>query len=356
VGHLEGDDTVRIVYSSEEQRQLFGRYPDVFKPSRPFICEIEDCDIVGPKAVALSDGRVIMDTVHLPRFDLNVLKEVGKSDIETSVLLDFLRALSGRPKTEELFESEYVFPLVSQDVSYYHWIVEYLPKLRLLERYQTRTGHRPTILIEPSPRDYVVESLELAGYGSNRYKQSKSVCQRAETLVVPSHRNYTLNRHLPDRSAYDPSMSDLTWLRSRMRSKVGADSTGDSGERIYVSRQQTGSNRGRRVVNYRELMDFLSERGFTSYALETLPFKKQVELFSDAQIIVGPHGAGLANMLFADDPTVVELFPNDKQEPYFYHMANMFGFDYTPVVADTKGNDLVVDVSSLQTRFDELRI
>lgn len=356
VWHLEPEDTIRIEHSTDEEQRLFGEYPDAFDPTTPFVCEVEGFDIVGPKAIALSDGKVIMETVHLPRFDLDILKGNGESAVEPVVVLHLLDALSGNSGNERSFGSESVFLLVCQDTSYYHWIVEYLPKLRLLERYQTETGQYPTILIEPSPPDYVLQSLELAGYDSDRYERWSGSRRHVERLLVPSHRTQVLNPHVPDESTYQPSISGLTWLRSRVLGNLDADSGPDSGTRIYVSRQETQSNRGRRVLNYEELMSFLDERGFTSYALEKLSFEQQVELFADAQVIAGPHGAGLVNMLFANDPVVVEFFAEHRQEPYFYHMAKMLGFDYAPVVAESRGDDFLVDVPSLRDHFDELGI
>ena len=39
----------------------------------------------------------------------------------------------------------------------------------------------------------------------------------------------------------------------------------------------------------------------------------QINLFNKAKIIVGYHGAGLANLVFANTAKVIELYPNAKQ-------------------------------------------
>jgi hypothetical protein len=55
-------------------------------------------------------------------------------------------------------------------------------------------------------------------------------------------------------------------------------------------------------------MEKLESYGFDSYVLEDLSFYEQVDLFSSAEIVVGPHGAGFTNTIFADDLTLLELF------------------------------------------------
>ena len=355
IWYLDDPESIQIPYSEKEGR-LFNDYPDTFSPRRPFVCDIERCHIVGPNAVALTDGKVITETVHLPRFDLNVLKRPTESYVNPAVLIEFLRALSGTPDSREYWDLDCAFPLVCQDQSYYHWIVEYLPKIRLLEYYRDQTSRCPEILIEPEPRDFVLESLELAGYGSNTCREWDRLHGTVKHLALPSHRSHVLNPHIPAQSEYSPSRSDLAWLRSRLRSKIDADTTSDKSAKIYISRQKADPDRGRKVVNYDELMDTLRDRGFESYTLEDLGFEEQLELFADARVVMGPHGAGLVNILFSDEPLVIELFPQHRNEPYFHHICRMFDAKYEPVVTAAQGDNLLVDVSSLTARFDDLGV
>lgn len=67
-------------------------------------------------------------------------------------------------------------------------------------------------------------------------------------------------------------------------------------EKIYISRASASA---RRMVNEKELEAALSEAGFTIMTLEGRSFQEQVALFSRAKVVVGPHGSGLANVIFA---------------------------------------------------------
>ena len=78
--------------------------------------------------------------------------------------------------------------------------------------------------------------------------------------------------------------------------------------RVYVSRNDA---RLRRVLNEKKLMPKLKSLGFECVALAELPIARQVALFRQAEIVVAPHGAGLAHIAWCKPGTkIVEFFPS----------------------------------------------
>ena len=69
---------------------------------------------------------------------------------------------------------------------------------------------------------------------------------------------------------------------------------------------------------------------------------------------MGPHGAGLLNMIFADDPTVIELFPESVIKPHFHFLADMLDFDYTSMVTKSEGNNLIIDLDELDELLSDI--
>ncbi len=169
-------------------------------------------------------------------------------------------------------------------------------------------------------------------------------------FVTASHRPHRFDYEDRADSAYRPSRADFEWLRNRMRSQIPPGSVNaDTDRRIYVSRQR--ADRGRKLLNDREALQALRERGFESHVLEEYSFERQVRLFIEADVIAGPHGAGLANILFADDPLVVDLSPETVLKPHFYFLASITGFEYEAVVTDAVENNLRVDIDRLKQRL-----
>jgi len=98
------------------------------------------------------------------------------------------------------------------------------------------------------------------------------------------------------------------------------------GKRLYISR---GGAAVRRVTNEPEIMAMLSRYGFESVEPSVIPFGQQAELFRSADIIVAPHGAALANLMFCRPGTcVLEFFPADYVDDCYLRISKAMQFDY----------------------------
>jgi len=337
-----------VEYADPHERDVpsaFDAYTSNHTPDRRYVCKLSDCHLFGPAAAGFTaDGALILATA---------------CGDETALETEWVVFLQGLSTRDLLFRTyldtsgpggtfpNCVFPLVPfYDRYYYHWILESLPKLRALDRYEAETGIEPAILVKADPPSFVVESLSLLGYSRDRLVEWTGDTQRVETLVVTNHRPHF--HHLGGR--FPHSLDDFNWLRERLTTAV--DPPSGDGHRIYVSRQE--AEHGRRVRNYDELLSELEPLGFRPVVMERLPFRRQVELITEAEAIVGPHGAGLVNMLFGTDPTVVELLPETDVRPHFYLLADILEFEYHCLVTDANEQDnMDVDVTALRETLAE---
>jgi capsular polysaccharide biosynthesis protein len=139
---------------------------------------------------------------------------------------------------------------------------------------------------------------------------------RAECLVVPGQ---------PTATVLNPPWV-VEFLRSRLLPAV--DVTGPRTP-IYLTRGNQLNNR--RVVNEEQVLALLSERGFTALDPGALSVAEQIRACATASVIVGAHGAGLANIMFAGPgAAVVELFPAGDALPdcYWTLSRNVPDLDY----------------------------
>jgi hypothetical protein len=121
--------------------------------------------------------------------------------------------------------------------------------------------------------------------------------------------------------------------------------------RIWVSRAGAAH---RRVGNEPAVMEALAPMGFVSVRPEFLSMREQVELFKNAAIVVGPHGAGLGATLFSGRIPVVVLYPNEVPNTFFFTQACGLGQKHLFVLhgARDEDDDFEADVPRLKTLLE----
>jgi capsular polysaccharide biosynthesis protein len=103
--------------------------------------------------------------------------------------------------------------------------------------------------------------------------------------------------------------------------------------RLFISRRDSPQ---RRLLNEASVETLLGNFGFETIVNAELDFVEQVSLFRAAEIVVGGHGAGLANTVFCVPGThVIELFPEYCVQPHFRSLASICGLSHGYVVGTT---------------------
>jgi capsular polysaccharide biosynthesis protein len=191
--------------------------------------------------------------------------------------------------------------------NYYHFLTDVLPRLELLRR----AGVEPDRYLVNRDLPFQSELLDTLGIGAERVLTSAAHPHvRAERLLVPS---------LPDSHLRTPPWL-IRWLRGRLLPRTVAPAH----RRLYVSR---GTRRNTRyVTNEQEVLAALVPLGFECVDPGTHSVAEQIRLFSEAELVVGAHGAGLTNLAFCTEGAgVVELFPPDYVNVCYWALCNAAG-------------------------------
>lgn len=308
---------------------------------RPFVTTVENVAIVGPDAVPLNpDGKVLKEAIHWRKeqFDGLLFRELSAAI--TAHPLSIGRAVFGNriPSGESLDGP--VAILQSRWTSYYHWTLEHLLKIRGIRYYEDQTGESVTLIVPSDPPSYIRESLSLLGYDSDDYVEwdGQSIC--VDTLVLPSYPELT--------------PKSLAWLQNEMTAAVQTEAGDDW---LYISRQNAGK---RRIDNFEEIQPVLQQYDVDICHLESMTLEEQIQRLTEASVVIAPHGAGLTNMLWADDLHVVEIF-NDVVQPPFYILAHILDHGYdtlsgkpTGVANERYHHDIVLSPDKLETCLEQL--
>lgn len=110
------------------------------------------------------------------------------------------------------------------------------------------------------------------------------------------------------------------------------------------------------MVNEQELRSDLGSRGFSVVAPEDLPVSEQIRTFSRARMIIGAHGAGFTNLLFAHNAHIIEFMAAYRNRCY-ERLAATLGHRYRWLPATPMPHDAMdVDLRLLAEMLDGQRV
>jgi len=125
------------------------------------------------------------------------------------------------------------------------------------------------------------------------------------------------------------------WLPSYFRgTTVGRNldqATVPKNSRLFFIRKGTS----RKLLNETELLAIASEFGFQAY--DPLSSVNSIADFRQAEAVIAPHGAGMADIAFMEKKTkVLELMPSDHRHCYFFTLAAAAELDYTVIIGKSR--------------------
>lgn len=309
------------------------------------IYEFRDATVVGSRPLFLADGKYIapssIGTTDVCKSEWK-LRKTFHFNVSYANLL---RRSHSRAKF--IRDVDTAFLLTGYFGDFGHWTFEILPKMYAYEEYAKLSGINPVILTGTNLNSWQKESLKLLGYPPDSLLQMGSEPLSVRQLLVPSHRFLT-ETHVP---TY-PSIHDLTWVRDRIKRNLPTVDR-SFGERIFISREDAPK---RHIRNRKAVRDVLEEYDFEVYEPGRLSFADQVRLFSGADLIVGPYGAGVSNIIFAENAKFVELVVDAEANIHHFVLANLLNIDYEYVSCrphvergvKIRNSDMEVDIAQLR--------
>ena len=114
-------------------------------------------------------------------------------------------------------------------------------------------------------------------------------------------------------------------------------------ERIYVTRKKA---KYRKVVNEEEVIRLVSDYGFSVIDFDDMSFWEQVTQMRAAKSVIAVHGAGMANIVFANPQTKVLELLHEYKSPMAYR------FSYW-IVCRTLGVDYHCTFNKLVGKLDD---
>jgi capsular polysaccharide biosynthesis protein len=167
---------------------------------------------------------------------------------------------------------------------------------------------------------WAMEYLSLLGIRANQ------VLDGGNRIVIPPHGKLVLGTG-PSSAHGIAHPTDIAQL-IKLLAPVLPPPPAKPWRRLYISRKM-----GRMMANERDLVAGLLARNFELIRLEDLPLMEQIRLFQEASYIVGPHGAGHANIMWSAPGTrILEVFHPSWMHPCYALLAKMRGIGHHSLV------------------------
>ena len=217
------------------------------------------------------------------------------------------------------------------------------------------------------------EPYRLLLFGSSPYCDQALRCAGRTALTPERPRmSFRVRRLLAStnvaREFRHPAHFCAPWAFDYLTRTLRREATSPS-RRIFISR---GDAKGRRIVNATEVDAVLDRFGFERHELGGLPLSAQIDLLGHATHVVGVHGAGLANILFAPrGARVLEILPPLCGTAAYWMLAQALQQPYAALIAQDPevpeppyakwrhepsfgARDLLVDPQRLSQRLDAM--
>lgn len=279
----------------------------------PFISEFEKIVVLGGDWLPITENGVVLidQMVHTPAL------YPGKAmNIRAQADGHFARF-------KELVEFSGEAILIGGDTNYYHWLIDFLPRLIMVKNHVDIRKYK--IIVNSPLLPFQQESLRLLDVDEQQLlKIPNDVAIRAKTTLVPSLLASTTVPH--------PAIPKLLQSAFPRKTTPGCDY-------LYLSRQEA---RTRQLLNEPELIVLLERFGFRRYVPGSLTFQQQIDLCYGAKALVAVHGAGMANIVFCSDAAnIFEIYTPQHQVTSMYMLSRLFKrkHKFVPARNITSGKD-----------------
>jgi hypothetical protein len=247
------------------------------------------------------------------------------------------------PKTHHAFEQLKLPPLIYEDktiaaintlfcANFHHWLIDTLPKFALILDAGIDLKSIDLFIFDYRNTKYHNQVLEKLGIPTEKVLRTHPDMHiQARNLIIPS---YTEPGPLPELFDYSPR--GIQFVRDLFLQDPAPE--GSYAKRILVSRQKA---KVRRLMSEPELFPILQEKyGFSLVILEDYPVVEQAQIFHQAELIIFPHGGGLANSVFCQPGTkIIELFMPKYLPTFMMPLSHGLQLDYYALVGDPNEQD-----------------
>ena len=282
----------------------------------PYIAKLKRVWILpGSKILLSPDGRALSDEVEFGFRVFGFRPKLWNLEVTEGPFLNF-----ESPPHDPIMIPAGIHLTGEHEANYFHWIVEVLPRLFLCEK--MLTDKQVPILVSDGLHENLYALLNIIRSPERPVLTMKTDrYYSVASLIYPSDLTRILDTYdrAPGNDTTYLPVALLRAMKTEIKSVINVRLS-RFGKRIYVKRNSSY----RKLLNEPEIEELLSGLGFVTVDTGELSIEEQLGVFADCELIVGPSGAAMANMLWCRPETRIVILHSDhpfKKYPYWDALA-----------------------------------
>ena len=306
--HVQQGADIASTARLSEGSQQYVHWADPYRPPALRVLAMQHAVALAPNMLLTAEGRLLDDNIgysnaelcdHMPP-DFNGIVAAGGRLLVAVRHRDVARVT----------EPALYLPAAS---NYAAWLFGCLPRLSAYAAC-AEISDLP-IVLHGEVANYHLDSLHAMGIARERLR-----IHGAHVRVECKELYYCTTSYFH----HAPSATGVRHVRERVTSQRCARPGKAAGKRLYLARRHA---KDRPLLNEPEVVALFERHGFTAIDPEQYSFDEQARFAADAEVLAGPYGANLANMVFANNARKV-LILGTKHQPEFARLASALGIAF----------------------------
>ena len=299
-----------------------------------YITTINNCTVTGASNFLNVDEGIICHDLFRCSHDYTSEELHGRFIINSRKSL--ITRTSKIKVEDEIYEGAVFTDAVSGN--YAHFLTEVLPRIFIFSKEYPNT--KISLIIDCDLHPNLMEALEmvvgenvdLIGLEMGEILLVKSLHIVSTCGYIPFQRR-AKSKNLTDHSDGIFSPNVLCAMRDFIKSNISNAAGVVKHKKIFIKRNSDYRN----ANNAKDVEDMLIAEGFFVIEPEKFSFKEQINLFSNAEVLVGVTGAAFANLIFCKPETKIIILISDYKNMiygYWQNMASAVGNKVTYVIGE----------------------
>ena len=317
----EEDDRIKVKIANLEKKLNYKVY--IITSGRLYTDRIQDTAVI-------LDNKIIDE----PSFQL---RKGSGNYIFNSNVRDNIVFTKGTPRRLKNLNGSVLSLLTggAGNNNYWHWIFDVLPRFGLCEK-SINLNQIDYFLLPSLLKRFQKETLDCLNIPDHKRISSEKFRHiKAKEIIITDHPVMISGNATKDIQNM-PEWINL-WLRNNFLNqnmKTGKRAK----NKIYIDRNEINPKNlpQRTIINEDEVKEYLVKNNFIVIKLHETNFKNQVNLFYNAECIIGLHGGGFGNIVFCEPKTKIIELKNKSSANAIKNLAEKNDLNYISIEEEAK--------------------